>query len=252
MSAVYPDLAGRHVLITGGANGIGAEVAAAFRAQQARVSILDRDAAAGAAVASALGGNARFFELDLRDYAAVARAVADADAAFGTIDVLVNNAAWDPRYEMTAMSFDEWDDLFRLNVGHYFAAAKAVIPGMIRQSRGSIIMVTSNQVWTAEEQLVCYTATKAAIVGMVRSLAREVGRHGVRVNAIAPGWIMTERQVRERVTPEAKQRLLEREQILPTLLMPADVAPAFLFLASDASRAITRQTLVVDAGKAMS
>ena len=240
MDARYPDLAHRHVLITGGANGIGAAVAAAFLAQGARVSILDRDAKPGVV------------EVDLRDYPAVDRAIAGIETSAGPIDVLVNNAAWDPRYDMTAMSFNEWDDLFRLNVGHYFAAARAVMPGMIRQRRGSIIMVTSNQVWTAEEQLVCYTATKAAIVGMVRSLAREVGRHGIRVNAIAPGWVMTERQLRERVTPEAKARLLEREQILPILLMPEDLAPAFLFLASDASRAITRQTLVVDAGKAMS
>ena len=240
------------MLVTGGADGIGAAAVTAFVAQGARVTLLDRDGTRGHALAERLGRAATFLQVELRDYAATEAAVRAAEAAAGPIRVLVNNAAWDPRYDVTKQSFDEWDDLFRLNVGHYFVTSRTVIPGMAGAGGGSIIMVTSNQVWVGEDRLTCYTATKAAIVGMVRSLAREVGRQGIRVNAIAPGWIMTERQVRERVTPEAKARLLERDQILPVLLEPDDVAPVFLFLASDASRAMTRQTLVVDAGRAMS
>jgi NAD(P)-dependent dehydrogenase (short-subunit alcohol dehydrogenase family) len=112
-------------------------------------------------------------------------------------------------------------------------------------------MTTSHQFWIAFPELTAYSATKGAIIGMVRSLARAVGKHHIRVNALAPGWVMTERQLREMVTPEIKEKLFNEQQILPMYLKPEDLAPSYLFLASDASRPITRQTLVVDAGFAM-
>lgn len=150
------------------------------------------------------------------------------------------------------MTYQEWDELFKLNVGHYFITCRELIPGMKRNGGGSIIMVTSCNFWVGSGDLTCYTATKAAIVGMVRSLAREVGKDMIRVNAIAPGWVMTERQLKERISPLQKKKLCEEDQILPVLLTPQDMAGTFLFLASDQSRVITRQTLAVDAGYAMS
>jgi NAD(P)-dependent dehydrogenase (short-subunit alcohol dehydrogenase family) len=263
----FADLAGQHVLVTGGANGIGAAVVAGFVNQGARVTFLDKDAAAADALTKKLGArvakanttkagmdadvDARFYETDLADLDRLERTLGTVRAERGPVNVLVNNAAFDPRCDFTRISNADWEDLFRLNVGHYFVACRAVLPDMIAARAGSIIMVSSTQVWLGEPALACYTATKAAIIGMVRSLASEVGRHGVRVNAIAPGWIMTERQLRDHATPEARRKLVDEKQILPVLLQPEDVVPAFLFLASSASRAMTRQTLVVDAGMTM-
>jgi NAD(P)-dependent dehydrogenase (short-subunit alcohol dehydrogenase family) len=149
------------------------------------------------------------------------------------------------------MSWQEWESLFKLNVGHYFITCRELIPGMKSNEGGSIIMVTSCNFWIGGDQMACYTATKAAIVGMVRSLAREVGKWMIRVNAIAPGWVMTRRQMIERISPLQKEKLRNQDQILPVLLTPEDMAGTFLFLASDQSRVITRQTLAVDAGYAM-
>lgn len=254
MSAIYQDLEGKHVLVTGGANGIGEGIVRAFARQRARVSVLDRDAERGYRLARELEAESMdvaFHEVDLVDEARLVETLRTVRAASGPVEVLVNNAGQDPRYEITRMTMAEWEALFRVNVGHYFVTCREVIPDMISASGGSIILTTSHQVWIGSGDLTCYTATKAAIVGMARSLAREVGRHSIRVNAIAPGWVMTERQLREHVTPEAKEKLAREQQILPFLLEPADLAEVFLFLASDASRAITRQTLVVDAGQAM-
>jgi NAD(P)-dependent dehydrogenase (short-subunit alcohol dehydrogenase family) len=166
----------------------------------------------------------------------------------GAVRVLINNAGADPRTRITEMSWLEWDALFKLNVGHAFVTCRTLLPAMVSAGGGSIIMVGSINVWLGNADLTCYTATKAALGGMVGSLAREVGRQNVRVNAIAPGWIMTERQLREHATPEVRQQFIETHQSLPLELSADDVTGAFLFLASDQSRAITRQTIYVDGG----
>jgi len=254
MPATYHDLRDKHVLITGGAGGIGAAVATAFVAQGARVSILDHNAAAGQALEARLkqqGGRAEFHAIDLTDFDKLVPLLRQIEKNTGPVGVLINNAAWDPRYDITQMTWEEWESLFKLNLGHYFITCREILPGMKNRKTGSIIMVTSCNFWIGSPDLTCYTATKAAIVGMVRSLAREVGKDMVRVNAIAPGWIMTERQLKERITPEQKVKLLNESQILPIELFPEDLAGTFLFLASDQSRAITRQTIAVDAGYAM-
>jgi len=254
MPATFHDLRNKHVLITGGAGGIGAAVSAAFAAQGSRVSILDHDAAAGAKLLGRLNaGDAEvsFHAIDLTDFDSLVPLLHSIEKENGPVDVLINNAAKDPRYDITQMSWAEWEELFKLNVGHYFITCRELIPGMKKNGGGSIIMVTSCNFWIGSGELTCYTATKAAIVGMVRSLAREVGKDMIRVNAIAPGWVMTERQLRERITPEQMKKLQQEDQILPVRLLPEDMAGTFLFLASDQSRVITRQTLAVDAGYAM-
>jgi NAD(P)-dependent dehydrogenase (short-subunit alcohol dehydrogenase family) len=253
MTATYDDLRGKHVLITGGAGGIGTGVSTAYAQQGSRVTILDKDAAGGEALTRKLndaGGDVRFYPVELTDFDALVAVLKRVQADAGPVDVLINNAGWDPRYNLVEMTVEQWESLFRLNIGHYFITCRELIPAMKERGGGGIIMTASHQFFIAYGNLTCYNATKGAIVGMVRSLAREVGRHRIRVNAVAPGWVMTERQLREMVTPEVKKKLLEEWQCLPYFLTPENLAPIFLFLGSDQSSAITRQTFVVDAGYA--
>jgi NAD(P)-dependent dehydrogenase (short-subunit alcohol dehydrogenase family) len=255
MGFIFKDLQDKHVLITGGTGGIGAGLTPAFARQGCRVSIVGRDAAKGQALAdqcNAEGGKVYYYQVDVTITDQLVSVLAKAQNDHGTVNVLINNAGYDPRYDVLQMTEAQWDDLFKLNVGHYFITCRELIPGMIDAGGGSIIMTTSCMHWIAFPDLTAYTATKSAIIGMVRSLARSVGKHHIRVNAIAPGWVMTERQLREMVTPEIKEKLFNEFQILPIYLTPEDLAPSYLFLASDAAKPITRQTLVVDAGYAMS
>lgn len=252
VTAVYPDLFGKHALVTGGAGGIGEAVARAFVGQGCRVTILDKDTQRGSALAAESKEHRSliaFYEVDLADAEQLIEVLSCIDAERGVVDVLVNNAANDPRYDFLDMTAQQWDDLFALNVRHYFLTCRHLLPPMIERGRGgSIIMVSSIVHFLAPADVICYAATKSAIVAMVRSLGQAVGKHDIRVNAVAPGWIMTERQRRDWVTPEIEDKLINEYQALPRLLTPEDVAPAFLFLASNASAAITRQTILVDGG----
>jgi NAD(P)-dependent dehydrogenase (short-subunit alcohol dehydrogenase family) len=254
MNAIFADLKGKHVLITGGTGGIGGGLTPAFAQQGSTISVLGRDAEKGQALAdqcNTAGGNVHYYQCDVTDTEHLVNVLHQIQQDLGTVDVLINNAGYDPRYDLLEMTKQQWDDLFNLNIGHYFIACRELIPGMIEAGGGSIIMTTSHQFWIAFPELTAYTATKGAIIGMVRSLAGAVGKHSIRVNALAPGWVMTERQLDEMVTPEIQEKLFNEQQILPMFLTPEDLAPSYLFLASDASKPITRQTLVVDAGFAM-
>jgi len=248
----FPDLAGKHVLITGGSNGIGAAVAASFARQRCRVTLLDKDVEAGQQVVDtcgALGADARLVEVDLRDSDALSCALARVKREQPPVDVLVVNAGYDPRFTRLEMSEQEWNDLFQLNVTHYFVTCRELVPAMIANGGGSIIMTASHTVWLGKPDLIAYNSTKAAIVGFMRGLAESVGRHRIRVNAVAPGWTMTERQLREWVTEEAKHRTIHEMQAMPIEVTPDELTGSYLFLAADSSRAITRQVLVVDAGQ---
>jgi NAD(P)-dependent dehydrogenase (short-subunit alcohol dehydrogenase family) len=254
MPATYHDLRDKHVLITGGAGGIGEAVTRAFAAQHSRVTFLDRDARTGKALAADLemaGTPATFRPVDVTIEKKLIAALKAAQKQHGPVDVLINNAGFDPRYDITKMTTKQWDDLIRLNITHYFWTCRQLLPAMIERRRGSIIVTSSVNAWSGDEQLACYTATKSAALGFMKSLAREVGKHNIRVNAVAPGWVMTGRQARDIATEEDKRRLVEEWQLLPRLLMPEDVAPTYLFLASDESSMITRQSILVDAGIAM-
>lgn len=252
MAVIYPDLLGKHVLITGGANGIGEAVSRAFVDNQARVSILDKDAERGRTLVDELNTSrelAHFYEVDLADEKQLVDVLRRTDQERGCVDVLINNAAYDPRYNLLEQTTEQWDELFALNVRHYFLTCRELLPRMIERGKGgSIVMVSSICHFITPPDVVCYTATKSAILGLVRSLGRQVGPHRIRVNAVAPGWVMTERQRRDWVTPQIEEKIKHEWQSLPELLTPEDVVPAFLFLASDVSRAMTRQTLLVDAG----
>jgi NAD(P)-dependent dehydrogenase (short-subunit alcohol dehydrogenase family) len=249
-SARYPDLAGRIVFVSGGGSGIGAAFVAHFAAQKCRVAFVDIADTPSHALVERLGAdNVRFAHCDVRDIAALRAAIANVEKQWGPIRVLVNNAARDDRHRIEDVSSDYWDENFAINLRHHFFAAQAVVPAMAAAGGGSIINLGSVSWMRGRPAMTAYTTAKAAISGMTRVLARELGDRNIRVNAIVPGAIPTERQRALWDTPEDNQRFLD-EQCLKFRLSVDDVARAALFLASDASRAITGQNLIVDGGLA--
>lgn len=242
--AVYDDLRDAPVLITGGANGIGAAMVRAFAAQGARVFFCDVSAEAGSALASEMGASVVFARVNLQREKEIVRWIKQV-AANGGIRVLINNAARDPRMTLESMSAADWDDLFATNLRAYFLTVREASPHM--QSGASIINFASITFHQGSTPMSAYVATKGAVLGFSRSLARELGPRGIRVNTLSPGWIMTDRQLREFVTPEAK-RTIRRSQCIPDFLQPDDIAEVALFLASHSSRSITGQELLCDRG----
>lgn len=242
--AVYRDLEGRGVFISGGATGIGSDMVRAFRAQGARVTFADIDRGAGEALAAETG--AAFRPCDVTDLAAYGALLAEAAAA-GGLEVLVNNAANDTRHDWDAVSPADWERILAVNLRHQFFAAQAAGRAMRARGRGSIINFGSVAPRMGIPRLAVYSACKAAVTGLTRTLARELGPEGVRVNTIVPGAILTPRQLRLWITPEDEARLLAL-QCLPRRLLGPDVAEMALFLASDVSSACTGQDFVVDGG----
>lgn len=242
---LFPELDGRLVLVTGGANGIGAAIVRAFHAQGAHVFFCDLDGRAGRALAASLGGRADFHPVDLREERQIVRWIAAAGAARGRIHALVNNAARDPRLALARTSARDWDDLFATNLRAYFLASREVAPRMRRG--GAIINLASITFHQGPARMAAYVATKGGVLGFTRSLARELGGQRIRVNTVSPGWVMTERQLRQFVTAGVKRRI-KRAQCIPDLIEPEDIAGVVVFLASDASRAMTGQELLVDRG----
>jgi NAD(P)-dependent dehydrogenase (short-subunit alcohol dehydrogenase family) len=249
--ARYPSLAGRSVFVSGGATGLGAEFVRQFAAQGSRVSLVDIDRPAADKlcdeVAAAGWPRPLFLAADVRDVPGYVAAIEAAAASQGPIEVLVNNAASDERRDSATVDQAFWTDKLAVNVGHHFFAIQAVAPGMRALGRGSIVNLGSIAVHIPLTDLPAYVAAKAAIEGLTRTLARELGPDRIRVNCVLPGWIMTERQLRDWVTPEA-ERLITASQSLPDKLVPADVARLVLWLAADDSAACTGQNWVVDGG----
>ena len=243
----YPEHKDAVVLVTGGANGIGAATVEAFREQQARVFFCDTDARAGRARAKATG--ATFARVDLRNEREVKRWVAEAARKTGSIDVLVNNAATDPRIPLQDLTGERWDELFAINLRSAFLCSRECAPHM--RAGASIVNLASITWHLAPPQMTAYVATKGGMLGFTRSLARELGPRRIRVNAVSPGWIMTERQLREYVTPAVK-RLIRQSQSVPDLIQPEEIAEVILFLASDGAAAITGQEILADRGWAHS
>ena len=248
----YAGLANRVVLITGGASGIGAAFVRAFAAQQARVAFLDLDTDAGEALVrevAAAGGSAPLFvPCDLLDIAALRDAMGQVRSKLGDAAVLVNNAANDQRQVLSEVTPEQFDWSIGVNLKHVFFAAQAVVPQMQALGGGSIINMSSVAWMRGAPALPTYAAAKAAIVGFTNSLARVVGPNRIRVNAIAPGMVITERQ-RRLWYPDEKQIVeMRTRQAIPDAVTPDDIARVALFLASDESQRITRQCFTVDGG----
>ena len=245
--AIYPSLKDRVVIVTGGASGIGAEIVGGFARQGARVGFLDIDAAASAALIAETPGTVAAEIADLRDIAALQAGLARLRERLGPATVLVNNAARDDRHDWQAVTADYWDDRFDTNLRHMFFAIQAVAPDMIAAGGGSIVNMGSNSWWEAGGGFPAYATAKAAVHGLTRSMARDLGPHRIRVNTVVPGWIMTERQKALWAKPEAIARHRAR-QCLPDLIDPVHVARMVLFLASDDALMCTANNYMVEAG----
>lgn len=248
--ASYPSLKDAVVYLTGGASGIGEEIVRAFAAQGARVGFVDIDTQPATALAEELrqkGSEIHFAPCDLRDINALRQAFSALEAKLGAASVLVNNAARDDRHNWQEVTPEYYDDRIATNLRHMFFAIQSIAPGMIGRGGGSIINMGSNSWWEGTGGMPAYTSAKAAVHGMTRSFARDLGEHRIRVNTLVPGWIMTKRQRELWVTPESLARHQQR-QCLPDLIEPEHIARMVLFLASDDSAMCTANNFIVDAG----
>ena len=248
---LYPSLRGRLVFISGGSSGIGAELVRAFAHQGARVAFCGTRPDGGAALIDALRDagcpTPWYGACDVRDVAAYQALLQQLVQELGPVQVLVNNAGRDDRHAMEEVTPEYWDDRLALNLKHYFFAIQAVAPGMAAAGGGSIINMGSVSWMRGRPNLVGYTTAKAGILGLTRTLARELGGRNIRVNAIVPGAIVTDRQTTLHRDPAADQAFLDA-QCLKIRLDPGHVARPTLFLAADDSDGITGQHILVDAG----
>ena len=250
-TAIYPSLAGKVAFVTGGGSGIGASIVEAFARQKVHVGFVDVDETAAQQVmerVAGAGATCHFEQCDVRDIEALRRAIDNTRQTLGPVTILVNNAARDDRHVTEDVTSEYWDERFSVNIKHQFFAAQSVLPDMKAAGGGSIINFGSASWMMGRGGMVAYTAAKSAVLGLTRSLARDFGGDNIRVNAIAPGWVLTERQRALWLTPEGLTRLMDG-QCLKRELTGEDIARVVLFLSSDEASAITSQHYVVDAGR---
>jgi NAD(P)-dependent dehydrogenase (short-subunit alcohol dehydrogenase family) len=254
--ALYPSLAGQRVLITGGGTGIGATLVDAFARQGAQVAFIDiadeASRALQASLAEQTGQNGieyapRYYRCDLTDLAALGATMARIEQDIGAVQVLLNNAANDKRHTVDEVTPQYWDDSLAVNLRHQFFCAQAVAPGMKAAGTGVILNFGSISWYLALGNLALYMTAKAAIEGLTRGLARDLGADGIRVNCVIPGSVRTERQMTLWYSPEAEQQILNA-QCLRQRVEPEDVAALALFLASDNAGRCSGRDYFVDAG----
>jgi NAD(P)-dependent dehydrogenase (short-subunit alcohol dehydrogenase family) len=250
-TTIFPDLEGASVLITGGGTGIGAALTEGFVRQGSRVAFIDIAAGASEALCRRLhaetGNPPLFFDVDLRDLEALRGVTAIVAEKHGPVAVLVNNAARDDRHQIEDVTAEFWNDNHAVNLRPHFFAVQAVVEAMKAAGRGSIVNFSSISFMINGPDYPVYAAAKAGVIGLTKGLAGALGPHGIRVNAIAPGWVLTERQRQLWVTEEGLKAHIDR-QCLKEEMQPDDIVGPCLFLASDASRMVTAQTLIVDGG----
>jgi NAD(P)-dependent dehydrogenase (short-subunit alcohol dehydrogenase family) len=249
--ASYPSLQGKRVFITGGGSGIGESLVANFAAQGAQVAFVDivtePSLALCARIAEAGLPEPLFRHCDITDIGALQGVMAELAAQIGDFDVLVNNAANDQRHQLEDVTPEYWNERIAINQRPMFFTCQAVAPGMKRKGSGSIINVSSISWHTKSGGYPAYATTKAAVVGLTRGLARDLGAHGIRVNTVTPGWVMTQRQV-DLWVDDAAELEIKKSQCLPAKLMPDHIASMILFLAADDGAMCTSQEFIVDAG----
>jgi NAD(P)-dependent dehydrogenase (short-subunit alcohol dehydrogenase family) len=252
LSNLYPSLDGKVVLITGGATGIGASLVEAFCRQRAGVAFVDVQDEPARALTERMAaiGDAtvpRFYHCDLLDIEALRGVVAAIERDLGPIGVLVNNAASDQRHDFRSLSVDDWNERINVNLRHPFFAIQAVQEQMRSLGGGSIVNFGSMSWYECQGNMTAYTTSKAGIEGMTRGLARDLGADNIRINTLVPGWVMTERQLRDWVNDDTAEEI-RRNQCLKSQLLPEDISAMVLFLASDDSRMCTAQNFIVDGG----
>lgn len=248
--ATYPSLAGKTVIISGGGSGIGESITTHFARQGANVGFLDISDDPSNALVESLNGEGctvQYIHCDVTDTAALQAAIGKISSDYGPVGVLVNNAAHDQRHKLEDVTPEYWDERIAINIKHQFFASQAVVEDMKKLGGGSIINMGSTSWMIGNGGMACYTAAKSAVLGLSRSLARDLGEYNIRVNSIAPGWIITERQRELWLTPEGEADIF-KNQCLKRLLVADDIARPILFFASDESAACTNQSYVVDGG----
>jgi NAD(P)-dependent dehydrogenase (short-subunit alcohol dehydrogenase family) len=250
-TARYPSLQDRVVFITGGGSGIGAAIVERFCEQGSKVAFVDINGAASEQLVAGLAAQGYaeplFIPCDLTDITALKAAIAQTVKTLGPVRVLVNNAANDERHSIDEVTPEYWDQRIAVNLKHQFFAAQAVYKDMAGAGGGSIINFGSVSWVIGQGGMPCYTTAKSAVMGLTRSLARDLGPLNIRVNSILPGWIMTERQVSKWLTPEGEEELMQR-QCIKRKLYPDDMAHIVLFFAADDSAACTNQNYIADGG----
>ena len=247
--ANFPDLKGKSVFITGGGSGIGAALTEGFLRQGAKVAFVQRSDASAFCeeMIEKTLSKPLFLPCDITDIATLKKCMAEAEQAHGPLDVLVNNAANDQRHQTLDVTEEFWDWSQAINLKSYFFACQAAAKSMQNSGGGAIVNFTSISYMMGNAGYPAYTSANAAITGLTRSLAREFGPDKIRVNALAPGWVMTDKQKEKWVTPDALAAHLEK-QCLKDTLSPEDIVGATLFLASDTSKMMTGQAIAVDGG----
>ena len=249
--ARYPSLRGKTVFVTGGGSGIGAAIVESFVDQGARVAFVDIDEAASRGLCDAMrdqhGAAPHFTRCDITDMPAMQAVIEQVGRDLGDIGVLVNNAANDARHDWQDVTPAYWDDSIAVNLRHMFFAIQSVAPQMKRLGGGSIVNFGSISWKVRMGGAAGYTTAKAAVHGLTRGMARDLGQDGIRVNTVLPGWVMTERQ-KKLWLDEVGEKLLDQEQCLAGRIEPVDVARLVLFLASDDARMCTAQNFIVDGG----
>ncbi len=249
--AIYPSLKEKIVFVTGGATGIGASIVEHFAAQGARVAFFDVDGPAAeklmADIATRGQAQPHFYRSDVRDIPNFRLKIQEARQDLGDPGVLVNNAARDDRHSIDSVTPEYWDERIAVNLRHQFFATQAVMDGMKRLGGGSIINLGSGSWRSASGGMPVYLTAKAGVEGLTRGLARDLGPFNIRVNCVIPGWVMTERQIKLWLTPDAEVNLM-RQQCLKKRLMAEDIARMVMWLAAADSGMATAQAFVVDAG----
>lgn len=249
--ANYPSLQGKRVFVTGGGSGIGESIVTAFAAQGAQVAFVDivrePSIALCERIAAASHPAPLFRHCDITDIPALQAVMAELSGVLGDFDVLVNNAANDQRHQAEEVTLDYWNERIAINQRPMFFTCQSVLAGMKRKGGGSIINISSMSWHVKNAGYPVYATTKAAVIGLTRGLARDFGKHGIRVNTVTPGWVMTQRQV-DLWLDESGEAEIKRAQCLPGKLMPDDISAMVLFLAADDSAMCTSQEFIVDAG----
>lgn len=248
----FPSLRDQVVFVSGGATGIGGEIVAQFARQGAQVAFVDIDDVGAAALQAELAAEGvpvpHYQHCDVRDVHGLRQAIAAVARQLGPVNTLVNSAASDDPHAIADVEPDYWDERMARNLRHQFFAAQAVRPGMKQAGGGSIINLGSTVWLFGAPQCIAYSTAKAAISGMTRSMARELGPENIRVNCVIPGWVMTKRQLATYIDETAEKQISTRQCLSNRRIQPSDIANMVLFLAADESRACAGQNFVVDAG----
>jgi len=248
--AIYPSLDNKVVIITGGASGIGACIVENFLQQGSKVAFIDKEEKLGKKLVKKLRKykyKPVFKYCDLTNIKSLKKSIDEIKKEIGLISILVNNAANDERHSLESVTEDFWDDRMNVNLKHYFFAIQAVYKDMKKLGGGKIVNIGSFSWMLGQGNMPGYTTAKSAIMGLTRTIARDLGKFNIRVNCVVPGWIITERQKKLWLTDKIKKEQLER-QCIKRMLKPNDIGKTVLFFSSDQSSGCTAQNYVVDGG----